>query len=162
MKDQIYDDLAIEEIAKKQFGVSLDIATAIVRQVPVSHTAAATVFLTSKKQLYVYIAAQSPQTLADAKKIVSRMGLRADQYLSPVGRPNYFDDIGREHVRRVFPGKATITSSDLVYYRTLAPYNPALVQIAEIPTGEIKQFDTDAHRQWRTVAKFTYRRIKTS
>lgn len=162
MKDQIYDDLAIEEIAKKQFGIALDVGTVIVRQVPVSHTAVSTVFLTAKKQLYAYIVAQSPQTLADVKKVLSRMGLKAELCIPPKGQPTYFDDIGRAHVRQVFPGKSVITESDLVYYRTLAPYNPALVQIAEIPTGEIKQFDTDAHGQWRVAAKFAYRRIKTS
>ena len=30
----IYDDLALEQIAKKQFGVSLEIDQVIVRQVP--------------------------------------------------------------------------------------------------------------------------------
>ena len=62
----------------------------------------------------------------------------------------------------VFPGKSVITANDLVYYRTLAPYNPALVQVQEVLTGEIKQFDTDAAGDWRVAAKFAYRRIKTS
>lgn len=162
MNESIYDDLALEQIAKKQFGLNLDIDKVIVRQVPVSRTASATAFLTTKKQLYVFVSAQSSQTLGDVKKILARMGLRAELYVPPKGQPNYFDDIGREHVRAVFPGKHTITPSDLVYYRTLASYNPALVQIREVPEGVIRQFDTDAHGNWRVVAKFAYRRIKTS
>ena len=90
------------------------------------------------------------------------MGLKAELYVPPKGQPNYFDDIGRERVRAVFPGKTVITETDLIYYRTLAPYNPALVQIHEVIDGEIRQFDTDAHGQWRTAVKFAYRRIKTS
>ena len=162
MNDSIYDDLALEQIAKKQFGLSLDVDKVIVRQIPVSHTAHATVFLTKKKQLYVYIAAESKQTLGDAKKIVNRMNLKAELYVPPKGQPSYFDDIGREHVRTVFPGKASINTSDLVYYRTLATYNPALVQVHEVLGGEIKQFDTDSHGSWRSAVKFAYRRIKTS
>lgn len=162
MNDMMYDDLALEQIAKEQFGVTFDIDQVIVRKIPVSRTAVATVCLTKKKQLFVHVSAQSKQTLGDVKKIMSRMGLKVEQYIPPKGQPNYFDDIGRAHVKAVFPGKMTITPTDLVYYRTLAPYNPALVQIREIEDGEIKQFDTDAHGQWRTSTKFAYRRIKTS
>lgn len=162
MNESIYDDLALEQIAKKQFGLSVDVDKVIVRQIPVSHTAHATVFLTKKKQLYAYIVAESKQTLGDAKKIISRMNLKAELYIPPKGQPHYFDDIGREHVRSVFPGKTTITATDLVYYRTLASYNPALVQIHEVLGGEIKQFDTDSHGSWRATVKFAYRRIKTS
>lgn len=162
MNDSIYDDLALEQIAKQQFGLALDIDKVIVRQIPVSRTAVASVYLTKKKQLYVHVAAQSKQTLGDVKKIMSRMGMKVEGYVPPKGQPTYFDDIGRAHVKAVFPGKMTITPSDLTYYRTLAPYNPALVQIREVENGEIRQFDTDAHGQWRTAAKFAYRRIKTS
>lgn len=160
--NDIYDDLALEQTAKQQFGLIVDIDQVIVRQIPVSRTAHATVFLTKKKQLFAYVSGQSKLVLGDVKKIMSRMGLKAELYVPPKGQPNYFDDIGREHVRAVFPGKSVITEADLIYYRTLAPYNPALVQIHEIADGEIKQFDVDAAGSWRTAAKFAYRRIKTS
>lgn len=162
MNDSIYDDLALEQIAKTQFGLSLDIDKVIARQIPVSHTTKATIFLTKKKQLYAFVAAESKQTLGDVKKIMGRMNIKAELYVPPKGHPNYFDDIGREHVRKVFPGKTSITPSDLVYYRTLAPYNPALVQVHEVLGGEIKQFDNDSHGGWRVAVKFAYRRIKTS
>jgi hypothetical protein len=123
--DTIYDDMALEQIAKQQFGLNMDIDNVIVRQIPVSRTAVATVYLTKKKQLFAHITAQSNLTLADVKKLVARMGLKPELYVPPKGRPNYFDDIGREHVRAVFPGKTNITDTDLIYYRTLAPYNPA-------------------------------------
>ena len=162
MHEAIYDDIALEQLIKMRFGLAMDIDKVIVRQIPVSRTAQATVFLSKKKQLYVVVAAQSKQTLGDVKKIVSRMGLTAELYVPPGGQPDYFDEIGRERVRAVFPGKANITESDLVYYRTLAPYNPALVQIREVLSGEIRQFDTDAHGDWRVAVKFAYRRIQTS
>lgn len=162
MNESVYDDLALEEIAKQRFGLSFDIESVIVRHAPVSRSAYATVYLTKKKLLYAYVTGQSNLTLGDVKKIISRMGLKPELFVPPKGRPNYFDEIGRAHFTSVFPGRSVVSSDDLTYYRTLAPYNPALVQINEVPNGEIRQFDADAHTQWRLGAKFTYRRIKTS
>ena len=160
MNESVYDDMALEEIAKTKFGLAIDIDHVIVRSIPVSRVATATLLLTSKKQLILYVSGTSKLLLADVKKIVGRMGLVAELYLPPKGQPHYFDDIGKEKFKKVFPGRANPSALDLQYYRTLAPYNPALIQISEIKTGEIKQFDTDAKGQWRTAAKFAYRRIK--
>lgn len=162
MHEFIYDDLAIEEIAKQRFGIALDIESVILRHAPVGRSVHASVFLTKKKQLYALVSGQSNLTLGDVKKIVSRMGLKPELFVPPKGRPQYFDDIGAAHFKSVFPGRTVVSSEDLTYYRTLAPYNPALVQINEIPNGEIKQFDADSNTQWRVGAKFAYRRIKTS
>lgn len=160
MNDSVYDDMALEQIAKTRFGMSIDIDHVIVRAIPVSRVATATLFLTSKKQLLLYVSGTSKLLLSDVRKIVSRMGLTAELYLPPKNQPNYFDEIGKEKFKAVFPGRSNPSSQDLQYYRTLAPYNPALVQIAEIKTGEIKQFDTDAKGEWRVATKFAYRRIK--
>jgi hypothetical protein len=48
----------------------------------------------------------------------------------------------------------------LHFYKTLAPYNPALVLISEVKNGEIYQFDSDAYGNWRVGARFSYRRIR--
>ena len=158
----MYDELALERTIKAQFGVDVDVRQAIVSHSPVSRTAEATLFLTSKKQLYVYITGQSKFLLSDIKKLVARMGLKAELYIPPKGRPHYFDEVGREKFREVFPGRSNINEGDILFYRTLAPYNPALVLISEVKGGEVYQFDTDASGQWRVAAKFAYRRIKTS
>lgn len=162
MNDEIYDDMAIERTAKEKFGLIVDIDQVIVRAIPVSHTGEATVFLTKKKQLFVYIHAQSKLVFSDVKKIVSRMGLKAELYLPPRGEIDYFDEIGRQKFKQVFPARTNPSAEDIIFYRTLAPYNPALVQIHEVKDGEIKQFDTDSSSGWRTVSRFAYRRIKTS
>ena len=159
MNESVYDDMALEQIAKTRFGMSIDIDHVIVRAIPVSRVATATLLLTTKKQLLLYVNGNSKLLLADIKKIVSRMGLTAELYMPPKGQPLYFDDIGREKFKSVFPGRTSPSKQDLQYYSTLAPYNPALVQISEVKTGEIKQFDTDARGQWRVVARFAYRRI---
>lgn len=162
MSDEIYDDMALERIAKERFGLDIDISQVIVRQIEVSRTASATVFLTKKKQLLVYVSGHSKLLLGDVKKIIARMGLRAELYFPPKGQPDYFDAIGRDKFRQIFPGRGHINDEDIIFYRTLAPYNPALVLIAEVKNGEIYKYDSDARGGWRVAAKFAYRRIKTS
>lgn len=162
MNDEIYDDVTLERIAKDRFGMDVDISQVIVRSIEVSRTATATVFLTKKKQLLVYVNGHSKLLLSDIKKIIARMGLKAELYLPPKGHPDYFDAIGREKFRDVFPGRGHIGSEDIIFYRTLAPYNPALVLISEVKNGEIYRYDSDSRGDWRVAAKFTYRRIKTS
>lgn len=162
MNPAVYDDVALERIVKEKFGMPIDISKVILRKIDVSRTAQATVLLTKKKQLLLYVEASSPLLLADVKKIVSRMGLKAEMYMPPRGQPHYFEDIGRAKFRDVFPGRSTITDEDIIFYKTLAPYNPALVLISEVKSGEIYQFDADATSGWRLAAKFAYRRIRTS
>ena len=162
MTDEIYNDMALERIAKERFGLDIDISQVIVRDVDVSRTATATVFLTKKKQLLVFVNGHSRLLLGDIKKIIARMGLKAELYFPPKHQPDYFDAVGREKFREVFPGRDHIGESDIIFYRTLAPYNPALVLIGEVKNGEIYKYDSDARGGWRVAAKFAYRRIKTS
>lgn len=158
----LYDDVALERIVHDTFGLTIDIDNVILRASDVSRTARATVLLSKKRQLLVYIEASSPLLLGDVKKIISRMGLKAELYMPPKGQPHYFDDIGRIKFSEVFPGRKVIIDEDIVFYKTLAPYNPALVLISEVKKGEIYQFDADARGGWRVGAKFAYRRIRTS
>lgn len=162
MNDQVYDDFALEKIAKEQFGVDIDISSVIARRFPVSRTAEATLFLTKKKQLFLYVSSQSKLLLSDIQKIVSRIGLKAEMYMPPKGRPHYFDEVGTQKFREIFPGRGHISAQDILFYRTLAPYTPALILISEVKNGMVYQYDSDSTGEWRQNAKFTYRRIKTS
>lgn len=162
MSDGMFNELALERRISELFGLDVDIQQVIAEQIPVSRTSRATVFLNSKKQLYTYIEGQSRLQLGDIQKIVSRMGLKAELYLPPKSRPQYFDEIGRDKFREVFPGRSHINDGDIMYYRTLAPYNPALVLISEVKNGEIYRYDSDSSGDWRLATKFAYRRIRTS
>lgn len=161
-QSQQLDHMALEHSAQANFGLRVDVHDIIVHEVAVSPTARASVYLTSKKQLYCAIHANSRLTLGDVQKIIVRMGMRAELYLPPKGHPDYFSELGREKFREVFPGRGIVTDADIAFYRTLAPYNPALIQIQEIKDGVIYQYDSDARTGWRPSAKFAYRRIRTS
>lgn len=162
MSDEVYSDTQLERAVKDRFGLDIDISQVILRDAEVSRMATATVFLTAKKQLLVHISGHSKLLLSDIKKIVARMGLKAELYFPPKNWPDYFNEIGREKFREVFPGRGHISDDDILFYKTLAPYNPALVLIGEVKNGEIYCYDSDARGDWRVAAKFAYRRIKTS
>ena len=162
MKSEIYDDMALEQNALRQFGFRCDIKQVIVRNIPVSRTLHATVFLTKKKELMAYIDGQSNMTLGDVRKVIARMGLVAELFLPPKDHPNYFHEIAKEKFLSAYPGRRNPSEGDLLYYKTLAAYKPALVQIQAIKNGEIYAYDPDSHTKWRACAQFAYRRIKTS
>jgi len=162
MSNNTYDELALERAILDNFGLDIDISQPIVFKVPVSRSAEATLFLTSKKQLYLYISAQSKLLLSDVKTLVSRMGLKSELYVPPKGRPMYFEEAAQIKFREVFPGRKHVSDDDLIFYRTLVPYNPALILISEVKNGEVYQFDSDSTTNWRVAAKFAYRRIRTS
>lgn len=162
MESGMYDDLAIEELAKHAFGINLEIKQVLVRAAPVSHTSEATVILSVKNQLYVLVQGQSRMTLGDVKKIVVRMGLKPELFVPPKGQPDYFDKKAKDRFTKIFPGRSHPSADDLAYYRTLAVYQPALVQISEVVRGKIYQFDTDSSSSWRPITNFSYRRIRTS
>lgn len=161
MNSEIFDDIAVEEMAKRYFGVSVDVAKVYARSIPAGRSAKASVFLTTKNKLYVIVSGSAPLTLGDVRKIILRMGLKAEAYCSPKGKPNYFDDIAIEKFRQVYPGRHNITDADLRFYRLMSPYNPALVSISQIVSGVINQFDTSAETGWRPSVKAQYAQIKT-
>lgn len=152
----------MEKLIKAKFDIDADMMQPIVYKVPVGLSVNATLFLNSRKQLYLFIDGQSKLLLSDVKKIVARMHLKAESFIPPKGNPTYFDDIGRAKFKEVFPGRSNITASDILYYRTLAPYNPALVSIGEVIGNDVYQFDSDSADKWRSSKKFSYRRLKTS
>jgi hypothetical protein len=161
MDSGLYDDLALEEGVKEYFKLSLAIKDILLRDIPVSHTMTATVFLSDKNQLYVYIDGKSRTKLADIKKIVARMGVKPLTYIPPRGDKDYFMRIAKVHFNNTFPGRRHISDHDLDYYKTLCSYSPALVQVEEVIKGMINQYDTDSPTQWRPALRYSYRRIMT-
>lgn len=162
MNEQIYDDYALERLLKDQFGVAAEVDSVIARRIPVGRSAEATLFLTRKKQLFLYIHGETKLLFSDVQKIVSRVGLTAELYMPPKGQPHYFDEIGTRKFHEIFPGRHVVHDQDIAFYRTLAPYSPALVLIQDVKTGTIYQYDSDSKTGWRQHAKFSYRRIRTS
>ncbi len=160
MNDEIFGDIAIEKTCHERFGITFDIAEVIVRAVPVGITAQGTLFKTTNNQLLLYVASQAAQLLDDVQKIVSRMNLEAETYLPPRGEAEYFDRIGRDKFKVMFPGKHINSEDDIRYYKNLAPYNPALVRVARVK-GEVRAYDPQS-RTWHKVKDYAYSKIRAN
>ena len=162
MIDDMFDEVNLERRIYDLFKLDINIKAVIADRIPVSRSANATVFLTSKQLLFCFVDSPMRLTLGDVRKIMSRMGLRVQQYIAPGADVDYFDDIAREKFNETFPGRIAVSDEDLYFYKTLAPYCPALVQVSEISGGVIRQYDSTAVGSWRPSVKFSYRRLQTS
>lgn len=142
-----------------EFGFDVPIKRIVAWQMPVSRSAQATVFFNHKNQLFIYVTTPARQTLGDVQKILFRVGVAAYKYLPPVNQPNYFVEIASKHFNKTYPNRKIVSDNDLRYFKTLAPYNPALVQIKNVKQGVINCFDPDAKGGWRVAAKLVYSRL---
>lgn len=157
MNDQIYDDTVIERAIDSAFGLRLNISEVIVRDIQTGYTATATVFKTSPNVLYAFIRSQSTMLLADVRKMVRGMNIDAETYLPPHGDAEYFQRIGVQKFKEMFPGKHIMGEDDTRYYQTLAPYNPALVRVARVK-GDIRAFQIET-KAWRKVKDYAFSKI---
>lgn len=162
MVDEMFNEVDLERRIYALFKLDITIKAVIASGIPVSRSANATVFLTDKRLLFCFIDSPMHLTLGDIKRMINRMGLRVQQYIAPGADVDYFNDIAREKFNTTFPGRISVSDDDLAYYKTLAPYCPALVQISEVVGGVIRQYDPTAVGNWRTSVKFSYRRLQTS
>jgi len=148
----------VQKALAARFGVQLVIDRVVARNIAAGLAAKASVFFATDGQLYCLVYGPSRLLLGDVKKIAVRIGLRAETFFPPRGQPDYFDEFGRQKFREIFPGFGRITDRDIMYYRTLAPYNPALILVDEVKDGHIYQADSDARSGWRVAAKCQYHR----
>lgn len=162
MNEGELDIVEFERHIYDAFSLDVKIKAVIGARIPVSRVASATVFLTNEQLLFCYVDSITKQTLGDVQQIIRHMGLRSQQYIAPSGDVNYFDNIAHDKYKDMFPGRKITSDDDLAYYRTLAPYRPALAQISEVERGVIKQYDPTAVNSWRPSVKFSYRRLPTS
>lgn len=161
MNDHAPSPLILETIVKERFGLQLAVKQLIADEIPTSHTATASVFLTPKHQLFALIRARGTLTLGDVEKMAKKMGLDVEEYLPPNHDDGFFYTHARERFREIFPGRHAIDDSELRFYRKLVPYNPALLRIRGVHEGLIRQFDSHDSSEWRVVAKFAYKQITT-
>ncbi|MDR0887533.1 MAG: hypothetical protein LBM97_02500 [Candidatus Nomurabacteria bacterium] len=151
----------LSQLLNIHFGFRRPIEKVILQNVYVGSMANATLFFDAKGYLLLFIASKTRLKLAEVQKIVSRMGMKARIFLPPMGDTAYFNTIAREKFAMTFPGKKIVHADDLAYYRTLVPYNPALVVIGEVKNGVVKVFDSESPTGWRDAVNLSYNYSKT-
>lgn len=157
MDDQIYDDTVIERTVEAAFGLKLNISEVIARDISTGYTATATIFKTSPNNVFVLIRSQGAQLLADVQKMLRGMNIDAESFVPPHGDAEYFQRIGVQKFKEMFPGKHIMSDDDTRYYQTLAPYNPALVRVARVK-GDIRSFHFES-KLWRKVRDYSFSKI---
>jgi hypothetical protein len=159
MIDDIVRDIELEKQILARFGLSMGVRKVVMRSAPVGGSATATVFINREQKPFVYIDSQTKLQLADVKKLLNHMGLRVGPFATPKGKPDYFEHEATKKFLEVFPGRKQVGAEDLVFYKTLVYYSPALAPVLEVVGGVIKVYDDDARGKWRPGAKFSYRQI---
>ncbi len=157
-----FDTVRMQRLLMVRFGVQLTIDKMVAHNIAAGLSARATVFFADDGQLYCCIYGPSRLLLSDVKKLVTRIGLRPAKFFPPKGQPDYFDEFGRQKFKKMFPGFSRVTDRDIVFYRTLAPYSPALVRISEVKDGYIYQADSDSRSGWRVAAKCNYHQVEVA
>lgn len=156
MSDGLFSPSTLAKQVAGYFGVEMSIERIIANTISVSRTAKATVFTNAHKELYVFIASPMHLTYADMRKMVLHMNLVPVDALPPAGQSDYFEQYGETRFQEVFPGRSSVSPADIRYYKTLAPYNPALWRIDEVRDGEIYEWDPDSSTSWRLAVKYFY------
>lgn len=161
MSDREYEltqKLHIERLCKNHFDVELYVDSIIASDIEmVQDDSYATLFM-ANGTMYTLCETSKPVTLQDIKSQIKSMGMEADFYYPPAKDMNYFSRYGKVAFSSIFPGRPVATEEETLFYQTLAPYSPALVQIREVK-GEIRRFNMRGNT-WQAMKNFSYSRIQ--
>lgn len=156
MNTAIYDDIAIERACETEFGIKLTITQVVARGVTTGTASQATLFSTASNVHFLFISSPNNMTLSDVIQVTRRMGLIADCFIPPHGDDEYFQRVGVNKFKQLFPGKYITCRDDTRYYESLARYNPALVSISRV-NGEVKGYVVST-KQWRKICDYIYKK----
>ncbi|MGD8373919.1 MAG: hypothetical protein PVI21_03620 [Candidatus Woesebacteria bacterium] len=158
LKDTSLESREVARVCSQYFGVNVDIKHMVIADVSTGKSSFTSVFEASDHTIYALCTSNENLTLADVRKIIHGMGMEADAYLPPMGSRNYFEDYGRRAFAMAYPARKIGSEKELAYYKTMAPYSPALVRISKI-NGEIREY-LAALQRWQKAMGYSYRRIK--
>lgn len=144
----------IEAYCRNYFAQSITVSRILAENIDCNHDRFANIFYDIDGQLYAIIFSNNTMSLGDVRKIVSAIGMNAEGYFTPTGNRQYFYNYAKDVFQMVYPNRTSMTTEDLSYYQTLAPYNPALVKVKAV-NGELRSYKTTAG-QWIKIADFTY------
>jgi len=161
MSDYEYNKMRLIETIKTcrdHFNVSLPIKEVLFDDIETGPNSYCVLFRTQKNDIYALFQSTSKQTFADVKRAAKAMGLNVEGYFAPYGDRSHFTRYGFAAFQDAYPGRNSWTAQEARYYKTLAPYAPALVRVSRV-NGEIRRFNShDSH--WHKVFDFKYAKMK--
>lgn len=149
------------ELIPRLFHVSLPVTRFLCDDIETGPHSYATLF-ESGNDLYALIVAEpgAEQTLGDVRRIVRGMGIEVQRFFPPHADPSYFHREGVKLFKEAFPGRKRWTAKDVLFYRSLAPYSPALVRISAVK-GSLSRFNTRGG-DWQPAVDYNFRKIRVA
>lgn len=149
--------LKVENLCRNYFNIDLRIDKIIQNNLPTGDSSCTTVFMTDRNEIYALCTGDDSLKLADVKKVIKSMGMKAEEYLPPGADDDYFLRYGQRVFQSTFPYRKTVLPQETTFYQTLTPYSPALVRIGKI-NGEIRQYNKIC-QEWQKAFEFSYLRL---
>lgn len=143
----------IQHVCDEDFRLQLSVDEILFDNVTTEFNSYTTVFRTEDGSLYALCQSDDGMRLADVRRIIKSMNMISDRYYAPNGNVNYFDRLGMRVFKRAYPGRNSWTKDEAAYYRTLAPYSPALVKLAKVNT-EVRRYNPHAEK-WQKISELT-------
>lgn len=144
----------LEGICREFFKVNLCVTEIVFNDVSTGKYSRTTVFKDDREEVYALCLSDEPLVLADIRNIISSMGMKAQEYLPPDADYEYFSRNGRKIFESVFPDRKITNDQEITFYKTLAPYSPALVRISQIHP-EVREYN-DIRNQWQNSMQLSY------
>lgn len=141
----------------KNFGITKSIKI-VADNMPISRSAQATLFF-SEDLFYVLIESQAKINFGQVKKILNKANIVPHKFLMPIDKPNYLSEQATELFCQTYPGMKPQQELDLIYFKTLVAYTPALIEIKHIKQGKVLCFDEDSREKWRLALKINYTKL---
>ena len=141
----------IEYVCNEDFRLQLHVSKVLFDNVTTEFNSYTTVFRTEDGSLYALCQGGDGMRLTDVRRIVKSMNMISDRYYAPYGSADYFDRLGMRVFKRAYPGRNSWTKDEAAYYRTLAPYSPALVKLAKV-NAEVHRYNPHAEK-WQKISE---------
>lgn len=157
MSDRDYDSIRLEEtirLCRDAFHVNLPVSEVVFDDIETGPDAFCRLFRTTNGNLYALFTSAHDQTFRDVKQRAKHMGIRIKGYYFPYGDHDHFTNHGYHLFLQAYPGRRQWTLEEARYYRSLSPYQPALVRI-EAVDNELRRYN-EHDAQWHKVYDFHY------
>lgn len=148
----------IVNICRDKFNVEIKVENILLNSAFTGNSSYTSVFKNDRNEIFALCLCDGALTLADVNGIIKKMGMKPERVYPPGGDEQYFVYYAKKTYESVFPGRKCLAEQDAVFYKSFAPYSPALIRIKEI-SGEIKHFDTSWNK-WTSAINFSYYRVK--
>jgi len=139
----------LEQQTAREFRLTVSVRAVLFDDLPLSATAAMTVFTSHNNHLYALIESTDQLRAGNIEKFVKDAGFLPSHFYAPQGHKSYFKQHAYNIFKSVYPGRTAWTDEEEAYYSLLTPYSPALVRLSGV-RGVVRGYNRFA-KTWEVV-----------